>query len=211
MPSVPVEALPHLALVRALGVTLRRRDLLRDIAADGHFLPGHVRQIAALAGDVGAGEGVIHAGDLDDRPSKALTRDGRIHLFDNQLVGHVDNIQSANDNLLDIAARAASIRIFIYLAVTPGTLSSKVKDILHTVPEGIMALLGLVDIGETCSLQGVIHIHQFLRAGHDRIAHGAGLVPPDDSLHPGVHVPGVPGVPDIIHAGSNSHVREFAK
>ena len=80
--AVPIEFLTDFAGVLAQRVPVRRRHFFRHIAADGHGIPRHIRERAASAGGIGAGEIVIHAGDLDDRPGKALGGIVRVHLAD---------------------------------------------------------------------------------------------------------------------------------
>ena len=85
--AVPAEGLLDLAGFRAFGVALRGRHFGGGVAADGHILPGYIRQIAALAGDIGAGKVVVHADDLNDCPGKALGGVVRVHLADAALAG----------------------------------------------------------------------------------------------------------------------------
>ena len=86
--AVPNESLLHLILIRAFGIALRGRHFLGGIAADGHGVPGDVCDIAALPGHKGAGEVVVHAGDLDNGPGKSLGGVVRVHLADAALTGN---------------------------------------------------------------------------------------------------------------------------
>ena len=83
--AIPDKGLLDLALVGALGVTLRRGHFFRHITTDRHGVPGNVRQVAALAGDVGPGEAVIHACNLDNRSGKALGGIIGVYLADGAL------------------------------------------------------------------------------------------------------------------------------
>ena len=47
--------------------------------------------------------------------------------------------------------------------------------------------------------QVVVDTHQFLGTGGHRVRQQAGLVAPDNGLHPGVHCPSVVAVPHIIY------------
>ena len=157
-------------------------------------------------------EGAISGRNMKLRPSKALGGICGIHLFNNQLIGNTDNFQLTNDDFLDIAARAARIGVFLNGAVAPCALRTEIEDVLRPLTEGIVALLRLVNAGETGAFQGVVDVHQLLGARLHRVAaQCSGFITPDDGLHPGVHIPGVSSVPDIIYTCGNSDVRKFAK
>ena len=144
---------------------------------------------------------------MESGPRKALAGIGSVHLLDDEdvfLLLNVFHRQVAQDDLLHRpggvgGAAGAGEGVFIHSALAPNALAAQVQDELGPVPEGALALL-LVDAGVVGALQGVVHGHQLLGAGHDRIAHAALLIPPDASLDPGVHVPPIPGAPDVRHA-----------
>ena len=308
--AVPIEFLTNFAGVLAQRVAVGRRHFFRHIAADGHGIPRHIRERAASAGGIGAGEIVIHTGDLDDRPGetsggivrvhladltgggdgggvrkgdrhgaaavvrqdhifrsrvvdlvavrsrrfrygvgsgvqgregigairagddvpgegaiggfhmeprsgKALGGVGGVYLLDHQRVPLVCDGKAADHNALDGAGRvggraSAGEGIFFYVAIAPNILLAKIQDIFRPVPE-CGAVADLVDAGITRTLQRVPDVHQFLRAGGGGITQGAVLIPPHDGLHPGVHVPCVASVPNVIHAKGVGLVREDAE
>ena len=308
--AVPIEFLTDFAGVLAQRVAVGRRHFFRHIAADGHGIPRHIRERAARAGGIGAGEIVIHAGDLDDRPGetsggiirvyladltgggdgggirkgdrhgaaaavrqdyifrprvvdlvavrsrrfcygvgsgiqgregigavrtgddvpgegavggfhveprsgKALGGIGGVHLLDHQLVLLVCDGKTADHNALDGAGgmggrASAGEGILFYVAIAPNILLAKIQDIFRPVPE-CGAVAGLVDAGITRALQRVPDVHQFLRAGGDGITQGAVLISPHDGLYPGVHVPAITGIPDVIHAKGVGLVCEDAE
>ena len=305
--AVPIEFLTDFASVLAQRVAVGRRHFFRHIAADGHGIPRHIRERAARSGGIGAGEIVIHAGDLDDcarktsggivrvhladltgggdgggirkgdrhgaaavvrqdhifgprvvnlvavrsrrfchsvgsgvqgregigavragddvlgegaiggfhmEPcsGKALGGIGGVYLLDHQFVLLIRDGKAANHNALDgaggVCGRArAGEGILFYVAIAPNILLAQIQDIFRPVPEcGTVA--GLVDAGIARALQRVPDVHQFLRTGGGGITQGAVLIPPHDGLHPGVHVPAITGIPDVIHAQGVGLVRE---
>ena len=308
--AVPMEFLPDFAGVLAQRVPVGRCHFLGDVAANGHGIPRHIRERAASAGGIGAGEIVIHAGDLDDcsgktsggivrvhladltgvgdgggirkgdrhsaaaivrqdnifrtrvvdpvavrsrcfrygvgsgvqgregigavragddvlregavggfhvepRSGKALGGVGGVYLLDHQRVLLVCDGKTADHNALDGADRvggraSAGEGILFYVAIAPNILLAKIQDIFRPVPE-CGAVAGLVDAGIARALQRVPDVHQFLRAGGGGITQGAVLIPPHDGLHPGVHVPAITGIPDVIHAKGVGLVREDAE
>ena len=308
--AVPIEFLTDFAGVLAQRVAVGRRHFLGDVAANGHGIPRHIRERAASAGGIGAGEIVIHAGDLDDcsgktsggivrvhladlaaggddgsvrkgdrhgaaavvrqddifrtrvvdlvavrscrfrygvgsgvqggegigsiragndvpdegavggfhvepRPGKTLGGVGGVHLLDHQLVLLVCDGKAADHNALDgaggVGGRAsAGEGILFYVAIAPNILLAKIQDIFRPIPE-CGAVAGLVDAGIARALQRIPDVHQFLRAGGGGIAQGAVLIPPHDGLYPGVHVPAITGIPDVIHAKGVSLVCEDAE
>ena len=308
--AVPIEFLTDFAGVLAQRVAVGRRHFFRHIAADGHGIPRHIRERAARSGGIGAGEIVIHTGDLDDRPGetsggivrvhladltgggdgggirkgdrhgaaaiirqdhifgprvvdlvavrsrrfrygvgsgvqgregigairagddvlgegavggfhmeprsgKALGGVGGVYLLDHQLVLLVCDGKTADHNALDSAGgvcgrASAGEGILFYVAIAPNILLAQIQDIFRPVPE-CGAVAGLVDAGITRALQRVPDIHQFLRAGGGGITQGAVLIPPHDGLYPGVHVPAITGIPDVIHAQGVGLVREDAE
>ena len=308
--AVPIEFLTDFAGVLAQRVAVGRRHFFRHIAADGHGIPRHIRERAARSGGIGAGEIVIHAGDLDDRPGetsggivrvhladltgggdgggirkgdrhgaaavvrqdnifrprvvdlvavrsrrfrygvgsgvqgregigavragddipgegavggfhmeprsgKALGGVGGVYLLDHQRVPLVCDGKTADHNALDgaggVGGRAsAGEGILFYVAIAPNILLAQIQDIFRPVPE-CGAVAGLVDTGIARALQRVPDVHQFLRAGGGGITQGAVLIPPHDGLYPGVHVPAITGIPDVIHAKGMGLVREDAE
>ena len=308
--AVPIEFLPDLASVLAQRVAVGRRHFFRHIAADGHGIPRHIRERTARSGGIGAGEIVIHTGDLDDRAretsggivrvhladltgggdgggvrkgdrhgaaavirqdyifrprvvdlvavrsrrfrysvgsgvqgkegigairagddvlgegavggfhveprsGKALGGVGGVHLLDHQRVLLIRDGKTANHNALDgaggVGGRArAGEGILFYVAIAPNILLAKIQDIFRPIPE-CGAVAGLVDAGIARALQRVPDVHQFLRAGDGGITQGAVLIPPHDGLYPGVHVPAITGIPDVIHAKGVGLVREDAE
>ena len=94
--AVPYKGLLGLIHIGAFGVALRGSDLLGGVTAQGHILPGHVRQVTARAGDVGPGEVVVHALDFNDRPSEAPGGIVRVHLADTALAGDLRSIAKRN-------------------------------------------------------------------------------------------------------------------
>ena len=308
--AVPIEFLTDFASVLAQRVAVGRRHFLGDVAANGHSIPRHIRERAASAGGIGAGEIVIHAGDLDDRARKtsggiirvhladltgggdgggirkgdrhgaaavirqddifrprvvdlvavrsrrfcygvgsgvqgregigairagddvlgegavggfyveprsgeALGGVGGVHLLDHQLVLLVCDGKTADHNVLDGAGRmcgraSAGEGILFYVAIAPNILLAQIQDIFRPVPE-CGAVAGLVDAGIARALQRVPDVHQFLRAGSGGITQGAVLIPPHDGLYPGVHVPAITGIPDVIYAKGVGLVREDAE
>ena len=308
--AVPIEFLTDFAGVLAQRVAVGRRHFFRHIAANGHGIPRHIRERAACAGGIGAGEIVIHAGDLDDRPGetsggivrvhladfatggdgggvckgdrhgavtvvrqdhifrprvvdlvavrsrrfrygvgsgvqgregigpiragddvlregavggfhmeprsgKALGGVGGVYLLDHQLVLLIRDGKTADHNALDsaggVCGRAcAGEGILFYVAIAPNILLAQIQNIFRPVPE-CGAVAGLVDAGIARALQRVPDVHQFLRTGGGGITQGAVLIPPHDGLHPGVHVPAITGIPDVIHAKGVGLVREDAE
>ena len=308
--AVPIEFLTDFAGVLAQRVAVGRRHFFGNVAADGHGIPRHIRERAARAGGIGAGEIVIHTGDLDDRARKTSGRIVRVHLadltgggdgggirkgdrhgavtvvrqddifrprvvdlvavrsrcfrysvgsgvqgregigavhagddvlgegaiggfhveprsgkalggvggvylLDHQCVLLVCHGKTADHNALDgaggVGGRAsAGEGILFYVAIAPNVLLAKIQDIFRPVPE-CGAVAGLVDAGITRALQRVPDVHQFLRAGGGGITQGAVLIPPHDGLYPGVHVPAITGIPDVIHAKGVGLVREDAE
>ena len=97
---VPDEGLLGLIDVRAFGIAFRRSDLFSGKAADGHILPGYVGQVAARAGNIGSGEIVVHAGDLDDRSGETLGGIVRVYLADAALAGDFRGIGEGNGHSL---------------------------------------------------------------------------------------------------------------
>ena len=308
--AVPIEFLTDFAGVLAQRVAVGRRHFFRHIAADGHGIPRHIRERAARSGGIGAGEIVIHAGDLNDRAretsggiirvhladltgggdgggirkgdrhsaaaiirqdnifrtrvvdlvaarsrrfrhsvgsgvqgregigairtgddvlgegavggfyveprsGKALGGVGGVHFLDHQLVLLIRDGKTADHNALDgaggVGGRAsAGEGILFYVAIAPNILLAQIQDIFRPVPE-CGAVAGLVDAGIARALQRVPDVHQFLRAGSGGITQGAVLIPPHDGLYPGVHVPAITGIPDVIHAKGMGLVREDAE
>ena len=308
--AVPIEFLTDFADVLAQRVAVGRHHFFRHIAADGHGIPRHIRERAARSGGIGAGEIVIHAGDLDDcareslggivrvhladltgggdgggvrkgdrhgaaavirqdhifrprvvdlvavrsrrfrygvgsgvqgregigavrtgndvpgeravggfhvepRSGKALGGVGGVYLLDHQRVPLVCDGKTADHNALDgaggVCGRAsAGEGILFYVAIAPNILLAKIQDIFRPVPE-CGAVAGLVDAGIARALQRVPDVHQFLRAGGGGVTQGAVLIPPHDGLYPGVHVPAITGIPDVIHAKGLGLVREVAE
>ena len=308
--AVPIEFLTDFAGVLAQRVAVGRRHFFRHIAADGHGIPRHIRERAARSGGIGAGEIVIHTGDLDDcaretsggivrvhladltgggdgggirkgdrhgvaaiirqdhifgprvvdlvavrsrrfrygvgsgvqgregigairagddvlgegaiggfhmepRSGKALGGVGGVYLLDHQRVPLVCDGKTADHNALDgaggVGGRArAGEGILFYVAIAPNILLAQIQDVFRPVPE-CGAVAGLVDAGIARALQRVPDVHQFLRAGGGGITQGAVLIPPHDGLYPGVHVPAITGIPDVIHAKGLGLVREDAE
>ena len=308
--AVPIEFLTDFAGVLAQRVAVGRRHFFRHIAADGHGIPRHIRERAARSGGIGAGEIVIHTGDLDDRAretsggivrihladltgggddgsvrkgdrhgaaaiirqddifrtrvvdlvavrsrrfchsvgsgvqgregigavragddvlgkgavggfhveprsGKALGGVGGVYLLDHQRVLLVCDGKTADHNALDgaggVGGRAsAGEGILFYVAIAPNILLAKIQNIFRPVPE-CGAVAGLVDAGIARALQRVPDVHQFLRTGGGGITQGAVLIPPHDGLYPGVHVPAITGIPDVIHAKGVGLVREDAE
>ena len=308
--AVPIEFLTDFAGVLAQRVAVGRRHFFRHIAADGHGIPRHIRERAARSGGIGAGEIVIHTGDLDDcarktsggiirvhladltgggdgggvrkgdrhsavtvvrqdhifgprvvdlvavrsrrfrysvgsgvqgregigavragddvlgegavggfhmepRSGKALSGVGGVYLLDHQLVPLVCDGKTADHNALDgaggVCGRArAGEGILFYVAIAPNILLAKIQDIFRPIPE-CGAVAGLVDAGIARAFQRIPDVHQFLRAGGGGITQGAVLIPPHDGLYPGVHVPAITGIPDVIHAKGVGLVREDAE
>ncbi len=142
---------------------------------------------------------------------------GGVHLLDNEdvfLLLDVLHRQVAQDDLLHRpggvgAGPSAGEGVFIHSALAPNALAAQIQDILRPVPEGGFPLL-LVDAGVVSSFQGIVDCHQLLGAGHNGIAEEALLVAPDTRLNPGVHVPAVARVPDVVDAQGNGLIGENA-
>ena len=152
---------------------------------------------------------------MEPRSGKALGGVGGVYLLDHQLVLLIRDGKTANHNALDSAGgvggrASAGEGILFYVAIAPNILLAKIQDIFRPVPE-CGAVAGLVDAGITRALQRVPDVHQFLRAGGGGITQGAVLIPPHDGLYPGVHVPAITGIPDVIHAQGVGLVREDAE
>ena len=152
---------------------------------------------------------------MEPRSGKALGGVGGVYLLDHQLVLLIRDGKTADHNALDSAGgvcgrASAGEGILFYVAIAPNILLAKIQDIFRPVPE-CGAVAGLVDAGITRSLQRVPDVHQFLRAGGGGITQGAVLIPPHDGLYPGVHVPAITGIPDVIHAKGVGLVREDAE
>ena len=152
---------------------------------------------------------------MEPRSGKALGGVGGVRLFDYQCVLLVCHGKAADHNALDgaggVGGRAsAGEGILFYVAIAPNILLAQIQDIFRPVPE-CGAVAGLVDAGIARTLQRVPDIHQFLRAGCGGITQGAVLIPPHDGLYPGVHVPAITEIPDVIHAQGVGLVREDAE
>ena len=152
---------------------------------------------------------------MEPSSGKALGGVGGVYLLDHQLVLLVCDGKTANHNALDgaggVGGRAsAGEGILFYVAIAPNILLAKIQDIFRPVPE-CGAVADLVDAGIARALQRVPDVHQFLRAGGGGITQGAVLIPPHDGLYPGVHVPAITGIPDVIHAKGLGLVREVAE
>ena len=93
------------------------------------------------------------------------------------------------------AAGAGEV-VQIDLTIPPNALVPNIKDKLSAVPK-TLAVQFIVDAGVAGAFQGIVNSHELLSAGDNRIA--PLLIPPDASLDPGVHVPGVLRPPDIIY------------
>ena len=116
-----------------------------------------------------------------------------------------------DDDPLDVIGRmlcgaGAGVGIFKNFAVAPDALSAQIENILGAVPER-GPVYDIVNAGVAAVLQIVVDIHQLLCAG----SHGISgkrllLMAPDDSLHPGVHGPGIVTAPDLIHTQGMSLV-----
>ena len=142
-------------------------------------------------------------------PRQALGGIGGIHLFYDQCVLLLcdRHIQIADDDLLHIAGRRACESILLYGAIAPDTLLAKVQDVLGSLPErGAVPLV--IDASEMGPLQRVVDGHQFLGAGGHGVGERPGLIAPDNGLDPGVHIPGIPAVPHIVHAQGVGFVRK---
>ena len=170
---------------------------------------------AVRAGDDVPGEGAVGGFHVEPRSGKALGGIGGVYLLDHQLVLLIRDGKAADHNALDgaggVCGRASTSEgILFYVAIAPNILLAQIQDIFRPVPE-CGAVAGLVDAGIACALQRVPDIHQFLRAGSGGITQGAVLIPPHDGLYPGVHVPAITGIPDVIHAKGVGLVREDAE
>ena len=107
--AIPHKSLLCLADIRTLGITLRGSDLLRSKAANGHILPRHISKIAAHAGDIGAGEVIVYAGDFDDCTGKPFGWVVRIHFADTALA--CDDRRISEDNRYSLIAAAGQNHI----------------------------------------------------------------------------------------------------
>ena len=170
---------------------------------------------AVRAGDDVLREGAVGGFHVEPRSGKALGGVGGVHLLDHQRVPLVCDGKTADHNVLDgaggVCGRArAGEGILFYVAIAPNILLAQIQDIFRPVPE-CGAVAGLVDTGIARALQRVPDVHQFLRAGGGGITQGAVLIPPHDGLYPGVHVPAITGIPDVIHAKGLGLVREDAE
>ena len=152
---------------------------------------------------------------MEPRSGKALGGVGGVYLLDHQLVLLIRDGKTADHNALDgaggVCGRAsAGEGILFYVAIAPNILLAQIQNIFRPVPE-CGAVAGLVDAGIARAFQRIPDVHQFLRAGGGGIAQGAVLIPPHDGLYPGVHVPAITGIPDVIHAQGVGLVREDAE
>ena len=93
-----MEFLPDLAGVGTGGIAGGWRYLSGHITADGHGVPGHIGQVAARSGGVGANEAVVHTLDLDDCTGQAGGRIVRIHLADAAISGNNGRIHEGDDH-----------------------------------------------------------------------------------------------------------------
>ena len=94
--AVPDKGLLGFIDIRAFGVALRGSDLLGGVTAQGHILPGHVRQVAARAGDESSSKIVVHTLDFNDRPGEALGGIVRVYFADTALTGDLRGITKRN-------------------------------------------------------------------------------------------------------------------
>ena len=157
--------------------------------------------------------GVGPIGILNEKPGagQPLAGVGGVHLFHGQLILLMGDGEITDDDPLDVIGRmlcgaGASVGIFKNFAVAPDALSAQVENILGAVPER-GPVYDIVNAGVAGVLQIVVDIHQLLCAG----SHGISgkrllLMAPDDSLHPGVHGPGIVTAPNLIHAQGMSLV-----
>ena len=141
---------------------------------------------------------------MELRPLQALGGVGGIHLFNNQGIFIMRDIQLTENHLLYAACRMrtgtrSGKGVLIDRAISPHTLRSQIQNILGAASEG-STILFLVDAGIVGAFQGIVDRHQFLSAGNHRITHTPLLIPPDDSLDPCVHVPGVSRIPNGVYA-----------
>ena len=94
--SIPDKRLLDLTLVGTLSVSLRWGHLLCGKAANGHLVPGYIRQISTAPGGIGAHEVIIHTGDFNDRSREALGGIVRVHLPDGSLAGGGRGVREGN-------------------------------------------------------------------------------------------------------------------
>ena len=170
---------------------------------------------AVRAGDDVLGEGAVGGFHMEPRSGKALGGVGGVYFLDHQLVLLIRDGKAADHNALDgaggVGGRAsAGEGILFYVAIAPNILLAQIQNVFRPVPE-CGAVAGLVDAGIARALQRVPDVHQFLRAGGGGVTQGAVLIPPHDGLYPGVHVPAITGIPDVIHAKGLGLVREVAE
>ena len=152
---------------------------------------------------------------MEPRSGKALGGVGGVHLLDHQRVPLVCDGKAADHNALDSAGgvcgrASAGEGILFYVAIAPNILLAKIQNIFRPIPE-CGAVADLVDAGIARALQRVPDVHQFLRAGGGGITQGAILIPPHDGLYPGVHIPAITGIPNVIHAQGLGLVCEDAE
>ena len=152
---------------------------------------------------------------MEPRSGKALGGIGGVYLLDHQFVLLIRDGKAADHNALDgaggVCGRArAGEGILFYVAIAPNILLAQIQNVFRPVPE-CGAVADLVDTGIACALQRVPDVHQFLRAGSGGITQGTVLIPPHDCLYPGVHVPAITGIPNVIHAQGVGLVREDAE
>ena len=145
---------------------------------------------------------------------EALGGIGSIHLPDGQGILLLRHVQFANHNRLNgtcgMGGRSRTREtVLLHGTIAPNALSTQIKNVLGAVPEG-GSVQFIINVRIAGALQNIVDGHQFFGAGYNGVAHGASLVTPYDCLNPGIHVPGVPCIPNGIDAQGNCLIRKFA-
>jgi len=99
--------------------------------------------------------------------------------------------------------------VFVDGTLAPHALLAQIQDILGAVTEG-HPVQQVINTGVAGMLQIVVDAQQLLGTGGGWIRQQAGLIAPDDGLHPGVHGPGIIAAPHLIYAQGVSLVGEHA-
>ena len=171
-------------------------------------------------GPVRPGHNILGIGPIDGlhmelRPGETQGGIRGVHFPDSQLIGLLCAVgpQLPDDHLLDGGGRVqrrarAGEGVLIDIALAPD-LHAQVEDVLGPVPEGLPVAL-LVDVRVLHPLQGVVDVHEFLGAALHGVVQRPLLIAPEDGLDPGIHVPGVLGLPDRVDAGGHRSIRKRA-
>ena len=162
--AVPIEFLTDFAGVLAQRVAVGRRHFFGNVTADGHGIPRHIRERAARAGGVGAGEIVIHAGDLDDRARETSGGIVRVHLADLAAGGDGGSVRKGDRH----GAAAVVRQDHIFRPRVVDLVAVRSRRFRHGVGSGVQGRegIGAVRAGDDVLGEGAVGgFHVELRSG----------------------------------------------